>query len=361
MSTQFVTVTAPVVNVTDQPQEVIVRFVRSSDEFAWTKFVNESNDATAFHQWGWQQVISQVHKHENKSLVALRGSDVVGLLPLFRNKTVFFGHSFSSSPFCPYGGPIGLDNQVREKLTQFALADSTSEGARFLELRHLNNPVEGAQTQDVYVTFRKTLDADHEKNMLAIPRKQRAMVRKGIQNNLIAEEGSVREFFELYQDNIHRHGTPGSPMVFFEAMQQFLPNSSEVLVIRSPAGKVLSAVFSLYFKNEVLPFYAGDLTEARSLAANDFKYWALMQRAVDKGARIFDYGRSKKGTGPFSFKKNWGFEPTQLHYQYHGLNGNSIPENNPLNPKYKLMISVWRKLPKFIVSAVGPVVVRGLG
>jgi FemAB-related protein (PEP-CTERM system-associated) len=361
MSTQLLNPSPPTVNVADHQQEVLVRFVRASDERAWNEFVNKSSDATAFHQWGWQQIVSEVHKHQNKSLLAIRGNEIVGLMPLFRNKTLLFGHSFSSSPFCPYGGPIGLDDQIRLKLTQFALAESSSDGATFLELRHLNNRVESAQTQDIYVTFRKSLSADHDENMLAIPRKQRAMVRKGVQNNLIAEEGSIRDFFELYEDNIHRHGTPGSPIAFFEAMQHFLPNSTEVLVVRSPAGKVLSAVFSLYFKDEVLPFYAGDLTDARSLAANDFKYWALMQRAVEKGARIFDYGRSKKGTGPFSFKKNWGFEPTQLHYQYYGLMGQPIPENNPLNPKYRRMISVWRKLPRSIVGKVGPIVVRGLG
>ena len=85
-----------------------------------------------------------------------------------------------------------------------------------------------------------------------------------------------------------------------------------------------------------------------------------MRRAVDRGSKVFDYGRSKKETGPYNFKTNWGFEPHQLHYEYHGLNG-PIPEHNPLNPKFQLMIATWRKLPRPLVNWLGPRVVKGLG
>jgi lipid II:glycine glycyltransferase (peptidoglycan interpeptide bridge formation enzyme) len=100
---------------------------------------------------------------------------------------------------------------------------------------------------------------------------------------------------------------------------------------------------------------------ARDLAANDFKYWEVMRRAADRGCTIFDFGRSKKGTGPFAFKGNWGFEPTQLLYKYKLLKSESIPEHNPLNPKYKLMIATWRKMPRSFVNWFGPKIVPGLG
>ena len=112
-----------------------------------------------------------------------------------------------------------------------------------------------------------------------------------------------------------------------------------------PEGNPLSSVLSFYFRDEVLPYYAGDDVAARDLGANDFKYWELMRRACERGLKIFDYGRSKRDTGPYSFKKNWGFEPQPLHYEYRLYRGDAIPQNNPMNPKYRAFIGLWRRLP----------------
>jgi exosortase A len=144
---------------------------------------------------------------------------------------------------------------------------------------------------------------------------------------------------------VHRHGTPALPKRYFaELLREFGPDC-EVLTVTGPDGKPLSSVLSFYFRDEVLPYYAGDDTAARDLAANDFKYWELMRRSCARGLKTFDYGRSKQGTGPYAFKKNWGFEPTPLHYEYRLYKRDAVPQNNPANAKYKLMIETWRRLP----------------
>ena len=89
-----------------------------------------------------------------------------------------------------------------------------------------------------------------------------------------------------------------------------------MLTVVDARGMPVSSVLSFYFRDEVLPYYAGDSIDARDLAANDFKYWELMRRACERGLKVFDYGRSKRGTGSFDFKKNWGFEPAPLAYEY---------------------------------------------
>jgi len=133
------------------------------------------------------------------------------------------------------------------------------------------------------------------------------------------------------------------------------------MIVTDRAGQPVSGVMSFYFRDEVLPYYAGDTSAARDLAGNDFKYWELMRRACERGIRVFDYGRSKRGTGSFDFKKNWGFEPQQLHYEYRLRKGSAVPQNNPLNPKYRAMVAMWRKLPLPIANALGPMLVRNLG
>ena len=119
-------------------------------------------------------------------------------------------------------------------------------------------------------------------------------------------------------------------------------------------------VLSFYFRDEVLPYYAGDEISARELAANDFKYWELMRRSCERGLKVFDYGRSKQGTGSYAFKKNWGFEPQPLFYEYCLYRRDSVPQNNPANAKYRLLIDTWRRLPVGLANWLGPFIVRNL-
>jgi FemAB-related protein (PEP-CTERM system-associated) len=188
------------------------------------------------------------------------------------------------------------------------------------------------------------------------------MVRKGIKNDLRSEiDTDVGHFFELFAANVHRHGTPTLPKRYFEVLQREFGRDCEVLTVVDANGRPVSSVLTFYFRNEVLPYYAGDHPAARDLAANDFKYWELMRRACERGCQVFDYGRSKLGAGSYSFKKNWGFEPTALHYEYRLYRRHDVPQNNPLNPKYRAFIALWRRLPLPIANRLGPHIVRNLG
>jgi FemAB-related protein (PEP-CTERM system-associated) len=118
---------------------------------------------------------------------------------------------------------------------------------------------------------------------------------------------------------------------------------------------------NFYFRDEVLPYYGGGSAAARGRAGNDFLYWETMRRAADRGFRLFDFGRSKIGTGSYAFKHNWGFEPEKLHYRFRLKPGESIPDHNPLNPKYRMFIAAWKRLPLPVANLLGPFIVRGVG
>jgi len=123
----------------------------------------------------------------------------------------------------------------------------------------------------------------------------------------------------------------------------------------------VASVLNFYFRDEVLPFYGGGVHAARALAANDFMYWEVMRRACERGCRIFDFGRSKIGTGSYAFKCNWGFKPTPLVYQFCLSRGTSMPNLNPLNPKMARFIALWKRLPLAVANRLGPSIVRGIG
>jgi FemAB-related protein (PEP-CTERM system-associated) len=329
----------------------------------WDAFVLAHPQATFFHRSGWLRVIERCFGHRGFFLYAERDGAIEGVLPLAEVKSRFFGHSVASLPFAVYGGVAALNDEAAAALEAEAEKIARGQGAEHLEYRYLG-PTRHADwpRQDLYVTFRKAILPEEEANMLAIPRKARAMVRKGIKNELKAEvDAGVDRFFDLYADNVHRHGTPAMPKKYFQALLDEFGADAEVLTVTAPEGKPLSSVLSFYFRDEVLPYYAGDDEAARDLAANDFKYWELMRRACARGLKVFDYGRSKQGTGPYAFKKNWGFEPQPLSYEYRLFKRDAIPQNNPNNPKYQLMIKAWRKLPIGVANWLGPFIVKNLG
>jgi FemAB-related protein (PEP-CTERM system-associated) len=328
----------------------------------WDEFVRACPAATFFHRAGWQRIVGDIFRHKTYFLYAERDGAIEGVLPLAHVKSLLFGNGLVSLPFAVYGGVAAVSDEAGVALETEAQALAQRLGVEHLELRNVVPRHPDWPTQDLYVTFRKEILPDEEANMLAIPRKQRAMVRKGVANGLLAElDVGVDRFFALYADNVHRHGTPAMPKRYFQALHDEFGADCEVLTVCGPDGQLLSSVLSFYFRDEVLPYYAGDAEAARHLAANDFKYWALMRQACARGLKVFDYGRSKQGTGSYSFKKNWGFEPQPLHYEYRLYKRDAIPQNNPANAKYRLFIEAWRRLPIALANRIGPHIVRNLG
>jgi FemAB-related protein (PEP-CTERM system-associated) len=341
---------------------LVIKELARGEEVRWEAFIFRCPQATFFHRVGWREVIEVVFHHRCHYLYAERAGEIVGVLPLAEVKSVLFGHAVRSLPFCVYGGAAVTDEAATPMLHAAARLVAHRLGASCLELRNRAPGTPDWPCQDLYVTFRKELLPEAEANMAAIPRKQRAMVRKGIKNRLSAQlDTSTDRFFALYADNVHRHGTPGLPQRYFDALARVFGRACEILTVVDPSGVPISSVLSFYFRDEVLPYYAGDHIRARELAANDFKYWELMRLASARGVRFFDFGRSKRGSGSFDFKKNWGFDPKPLHYEYCLFKGSAIPQNNPLNPKYRVLVALWKRLPIGLANAIGPYVVRSLG
>jgi FemAB-related protein (PEP-CTERM system-associated) len=340
----------------------VVRAFDGRDVERWEGFVQRCPQATFFHRLGWREIVESVFRHRPHYLVAERRGEIVGVLPLAEVRSVLFGHALISLPFCVYAGPAADDADAEGALIDTATALARSLAVDYLELRNRSIKCPGWPRQELYVTFRRSLAPNVEANLLAIPRKQRAMVRKGINHGLKSEiDSSVDRFFALYADNVHRHGTPPLGKRYFGRLRSVFGDCCEVLTVLDARSQPVSSVLSFYFRDEVLPYYAGDTEDARGMAANDFKYWELMRRACDRGLHVFDYGRSKRDTGSFDFKKNWGFEPTPLSYEFYLLRRSAVPQNNPLNPKYRAVIALWRHLPLGVANVLGPHIVRALG
>ena len=247
----------------------IARFDRA-DAARWDAFVDAAPAATFFHRSGWVEVIDRAFGHRTHYLYAEEDGAITGVLPLVELRSVLFGHALVSTPFCVYGGVAASTNAARDALTAAACALARELSVSHLELRHLAPQNATWPTKQLYVTFRKAIDSDDERNLAAIPRKQRAMVRKGIDAGLTAEpDDGVGLLYDCYAQSVRNLGTPVFSRRHLEILRVVFARDCEVLVVRH-ARRPVAAVLSFYFRDEVLPYYGGGLDSARDLKANDY-------------------------------------------------------------------------------------------
>lgn len=344
------------------PNRIIkIQTLSTEMEQKWDDYVSQHPEGTFFHLSGWQKVIGQAYGHDTYYLLAKEGNAIVGVLPLGHINSRIFGNALISNPFCVYGGAIADNNEIRKQLESTAEDKAIALNTDYLELRNFRQTRRDWPIKNLYVTFRKHIDQDPEVNMKAIPRKQRAMVRKGIRAGLVCHiEDDIDTFFHIYSTSVRNHGTPVFSKKYFKLLKKIFEKQCEIRVV-THGKESIGVVLSFYFRDEVLPYYGGGLPAARQVKAFDFMYWDLMQTACQQGIRIYDYGRSKIGTGSYNFKRNWGFDPVPLSYQYRLVKSEVIPEINPLNPKYRYFIKAWQKLPLPVANTIGPWLARNLG
>jgi FemAB-related protein (PEP-CTERM system-associated) len=331
------------------------------DRVDWDQFVEQHASGTFFHLSGWQRVLKRAFGHQSHYLIARAGDKTVGVLPLVRIKSFLFGDALISTPFCVYGGPLAATGAVRTALEDAAAKLSLDLGVDYLEMRNRARARSDWPVKNLYFTFRRTLDPDPEKNMLAIPRKQRAEVRAGIKSGLIVDfDARLDRFYAIYSESVRNLGTPVFSRKYFEVLREEFAERCEIATIVHRQEPVTS-LMTFWFRDEVLPYYGGGLAAARPLSAYDFMYWDLMRRACERGVRIFDFGRSKADTGPYRYKKHWGFEPEPLNYEYCLGKSGELPNLSPTNPKYGLFVRAWQRLPLGVSRWLGPKISRYLG
>ncbi len=325
----------------------------------WDAFVKSHRHGSPFHLFAWHDAVVNTFGHKPFYYVAAKDGNICGVLPVFQLKSMLFGNIISSVPFAAYGGILADSEESFQLLLQKAKDITRDLNGDYLELKFFHPQECGLLESGIHYAFIKELSAVHDENMKTIPRKQRAMVRKGIKSGLTAHAGGqyLDDFYRVFARNVHQLGTPVYPKKWFQALLHAFGPDAEIMIIKY-GDAVVSGVLSIFYKDTILPYYAGSLLEYRQYAPNDYQYWELMRRAVERGCRYFDFGRSKKDSGHFSFKKHWGFEPQPLHYQFYLHKLSALPEINPRNPKYRRKIEAWKKLPHGVTKILGPQIVK---
>lgn len=326
-------------------------------------FVHE-HGGSVFQRPLWLQAIERGTGQKALGLVIERGGSLAGWLPLSDIHSPLFGRALVSSGFAVGGGILAELHEDREHLCRAAMELARRLSATTIELRGPEALADWDEVTGKHVNFSAELAADDDAQLLAIPRKARAEVRKGLSGELTVttgcSEAELAAHFSCYSHSVRNLGTPVFPRSLFVAVLDAFGNDADILTVRHE-GAAVASVLSLYHRGTVMPYWGGGTFAARGLRANDRMYYALMCHARARGCTRFDFGRSKVDSGPYFFKKNWGFEPEPLIYRSWSANGVPARNIDPGDEGYAARIALWKRLPLPVANAIGPWIARGLG
>ena len=327
---------------------------------AWDAFVRSVPGWTHFHLIGWKSVIERVFGHECIYLVARDDADAIaGVLPLVRVKSMVFGHFLVSMPFVNYGGPLGSDFAVRA-LAAHATDLAVRDGARLLELRsRVPLPI------DLPVSHRKVtvlldLPDDSEALWKRIDAKVRSQVRRPRKEGVTVRFGpdQVAPFFEVFARHMRDLGTPTQPRRLFEVISEVFGDDAW-FGCAYLGERPVACGCGFRWADEFEMTWASSLVELKRIAPNMLLYWSFMERAIDEGLTLFNFGRCTPGSGTHRFKLQWGSRDEQLWWYGRAAAGSAAAATpSPNDSSYSWGPRLWKHLPTPLATALGPRIVR---
>jgi FemAB-related protein (PEP-CTERM system-associated) len=330
-----------------------------ADARSWDRFVATRSDAAGYHEWAWREVFVNAFGHEPVYLAARADDEVVGVLPLVVIESRLFGRSLTSLPFLNYGGIVADDDVVCAQLLEAAAEVARRRQCPHVELRHVNRRLPHLPVRQHKVTMLLPIESGMWER---VDRKVRNQIRKAQKSHLVAFRGGAElldEFYTVFARNMRDLGTPVYSRRLFEEVLRAFPDRTAIHVVRLD-GRPVAAGLTFRTRGRVEVPWASSIRDFNPLCPNHLLYWSILESAVERGADTMDFGRSTPGEGTFRFKEQWGAQPVPLHWEYLLLQGHALPNVSPSNPKYRLMIETWKRLPLPVATALGPHIVRNI-
>ncbi len=339
------------------------------------------------HDPRWLDILHEGLGHRPFSIIS-RSTDgkMDGYLPVALVSSRLFGRFLVSLPYLNRAGIATNDERVAADLIGRAVSLADDHDVQYLELRHgqaLTHKELGA-SRDEKVRMVLTLPDPHapvppakgkaveealpgagqpgaEQLWRAIDSKARNLVRKGDKSDLTLKWGGLEvldDFYHVFAINMRDLGTPVYARKFFASILGRLEGDAEMAVVHHKGQPIAGALLIHAAGSTQVPS-ASALREFNSTNANMWMYHQLLLRAIARGSREFDFGRSSVDSGTYKFKKQWGAQPHPTVWQYHVRRGD-INAVRPDNPRHKRRIETWQKLPVWLTRLVGPAIVRGI-
>ncbi|MCK4676155.1 MAG: FemAB family PEP-CTERM system-associated protein [Gammaproteobacteria bacterium] len=341
-------------------------FDETSSPEEWNYYVSTNSASCIHHRVEWRNILSQSYGHESLYLCARNDSQsIVGILPLIHMKSRLFGNKLVSLPFFQRGGAIADSPLIESELLQAASTYGSKLGVDFIEYRddipreNLPGP-SAVQTHKVNMVL--ALPETQETLWQGFTSKLRAQIRRAQREQpqvFIGGKEYLNDFYTIYSRNMRDLGSPVQSKHFIKNILLNFPDNSWLIIIKLQQRPV-AAGFLLGSGDTMEIPLASTIRDVNHLSMNMFLYWEVLRFAIKQNYSQFDFGRSSKNAGTYRFKQQWGAQPKQLYWHYWLGNSAAPPSLNPANPKYALIIKVWKRLPVVLANLLGPAIVKNL-
>jgi len=342
--------------------EQIVEVREMTDPDSWNAYIESNLAASIYHRAEWKTLIHNVFGHQGYYLCAHgNGGKILGVLPLIRMQSRFFGDFMVSMPYFNYGGAVADSASIESKLI-----DKANEAAKEMGVSHVEyrDDVErdGLPVKTNKVNMILSLPESHEELWAGFPSKLRSQIRRSQRESPIVEfggKGKLKDFYRVFARNMRDLGTPVYGITFFDSILSSFPDNSRIVTVRI-GRKPVAAAFLIGHGNTLEIPWASTIRQVNHMSINMYLYWEVLKFAIESEYGYFDFGRSSRESGTFRFKKQWGAQPKQLYWHYWLAEDTELPQLNPDNPKYALLINIWKRLPVRITRWLGPMIVKSI-
>lgn len=332
----------------------------------WDAFVTQHEESTTYHQYAFRRVIETSFGHHTCYLAAIdteSGNDksIIGVLPAVQINSRIFGNYLVAVPFFNYGGALANNPDIENALMQAMNKKAAGLGASHVEYRDtISRPGLPQKSEKASLILKLPQQADQL--WQDIGTKVRAQIKKADNYNLTFKTGKqelLDDYYQVFATNMRDLGTPVYAKSFFANLLNETSLDARIVVVYRHSNPVSCGFLLSYHCTMEIP-WASTLRKANAFNANMFMYWNILKLAIETGHQYFDFGRSSKDAGTFKFKQQWGAQPHTLYWHYWLKNGGELPALNPDNPKFKLAIALWKRMPVWLTKLIGPHLVKNL-
>ena len=346
---------------TDEAPEVHITLLKD-EESDWNTYVSNNPSASVYHRAEWRNLIHETFGHQGFYFLARdNNSRIRGVLPLIRLKSRLFGNFMVSMPYFNYGGAVADHPLIEDKLMQAANEHARHSGISHIEYR------DGIPRDDLPASTEKVnmvLSLPHDPDRLwnGFSSKLRAQIRRPQRERptiLFGGMECLEDFYTVFSRNMRDLGTPVYSKKFFRNILHAFPGESRIIIIHLNARPVATGFLMSHGNRLEIP-WASTIRDINHTSINMLLYWETLKWAILKGYSHFDFGRSSSDSGTFRFKQQWGAVPGQLYWHYWLGDNTEMPSLSPSNPKFALMIKIWKQLPITVTRWLGPMIVKNL-
>ncbi len=330
----------------------------------WDSYVKQFPEHKIYHTERWNEMIRQTFGHQPYYVVIKNGDAWLGCLPIIYFKSFLFGKLLVSLPFVNYGGVLLKDESLFNELGEYLNSLRADLKAAHVEMR-MDRLFETNRLhlKTHKVTYLMELPEDEELLLKSFKAKVRSQIRRPLKEEMFAQTGGVElldDFYKVFAVNMRDLGTPVYAKRFFRNILTTFPQEAFLVVVYSREKLPVAASF-LIKHGEVMEIpWASSLRKYNRFSPNMLLYWESFRFAIQQKCKQFDFGRCTPGSGTCKFKKQWGAQEKPLYWYYALPEGEALPEINPQNKKFELMVKIWQRLPLLVTNTLGPHLIKNI-